>query len=92
MSDVSETMVKAAGDVLMQHGVNAPEQVIYQATRAALTVALATANARVKKAERLAATAENFARRFSMNDLAEDDDRQRQAVIDQVELFRAAST
>jgi len=39
---------------------------------------------------RLALAAENFARRFGMNDLAEDDDRQRQAVVDQVRLFRSA--
>lgn len=58
--------------------------------------ALATANARVEKMERagkfLANAAENFACRFTMNSLAEDDDRQRQAVLDQTRLFRAALT
>lgn len=44
----------------------------------------------VKAGTRLASSAEAFARRFSMNDLPEDDDRQRQAVLDQVRLFREA--
>ena len=56
--------------------------------------ALAEAQAEVERLRvagaRLALAAENFARRFGMNDLAEDDDRQRQAVVDQVRLFRSA--
>lgn len=41
MTEVSDQMVRLAGDVLMQHGLNAPEQAIYQAARAALAAALA---------------------------------------------------
>lgn len=43
-----------------------------------------------ERGKRLANAAENFATRFNINSLAEDDDRQRQAVLDQVRLFRAA--
>ncbi len=44
----------------------------------------------IERAERLACAAENFAKRFSTNDLSEDDDRQRHAVLDQVRMFRTA--
>jgi len=37
---VTDEMVVQAGDVLMRHGLNAPEQVIYRAARAALEAAL----------------------------------------------------
>ena len=36
---VTEEQVEAAAGVLMQHGLNAPEQVIYGAARAALSAA-----------------------------------------------------
>lgn len=37
---VTDDAVRQAGDILKQHGLNAPEQVIYQAARAALKAAL----------------------------------------------------
>lgn len=39
----------------------------------------------------LARTAENFACRFTTNELSEADERQRQAVLDQIRLFKAAA-
>lgn len=44
----------------------------------------------VEQAKRLADAAENFAVRFNMNEMPEDADRQRQAVLDQVSLLRSA--
>lgn len=55
-----------------------------------LEARLAEIEAETRAGQRLADTAENFARRFTSNDIPEDDDRQRQAVLDQVMLFRAA--
>lgn len=43
MNKVTDEKVRIAGDTLMQHGLNAPEQAIYQASRAALESALASA-------------------------------------------------
>jgi hypothetical protein len=37
---VTDDMVERAAAIMMQHGLNAPEQVIYQAARAALLAAL----------------------------------------------------
>lgn len=43
-----------------------------------------------KRAQRLSNVAKDFAARFTINDLAEDDDRQRQAVIEQARLLDSA--
>lgn len=52
--------------------------------------ALEAENAALRRdGERLANASDNFCSRFTMNDLAEDDDRQRQAALDQSRLFRA---
>jgi len=42
---VSDEAVFIAGNILMQHGLNAPERVIYQAARAALTAAIGAGGA-----------------------------------------------
>lgn len=43
MRNVTDEMMRVAGDAILQHGLNAPEQVIYPAARAALEAAMAVA-------------------------------------------------
>jgi hypothetical protein len=48
---ITDEMVRAAGAILMQHGINAPEQVIHTAARAAIKDAFARAIASMQARE-----------------------------------------
>lgn len=62
-----------------------------QAREEAAEARLEEAKAVLDRGARLALAAENFCLRFTINDLPEMDDQQRNAVLDQIKLFREGS-